>query len=50
MRYFLWPFNAGLAEPLCLPGFDAPGDLAQDESARARVTQYSFKAWKAAGR
>jgi len=50
MRYFLWPFNATLGEPLLLPGYDAPGDLSGDESARDRVRAYASDVWKAAGR
>lgn len=50
MRYFLWPFNVTLGEPLLLPGYDAPGDLSGDESARARVREFASGAWTAAGR
>lgn len=50
MRYFLWPFNVTLGEPLLLPGYDAPGDLSGDDSARARVREFASGAWTAAGR
>jgi NAD(P)H-dependent FMN reductase len=50
MRYFLWPFNATLGEPLLLPGYDGPDDLSGDESARARVREFATNAWTAAGR
>lgn len=48
LRYFLKPFNAALAEPLCLPGFDGPGDLAGDEATLARVASYASDAWNGA--
>lgn len=50
MRYFLWPFNATLGEPLLLPGYDGPDDLAGDESARAKAREFASNVWKAAGR
>jgi len=50
MRYFLWPFNVTLGESLLLPGYDAPGDLSGDESARARVREFASGVWTAAGR
>jgi len=48
MRYFLWPFNAVVAEPLCLTGYDDAGDMARDDGAKARVARYAFDAWKGA--
>ena len=45
MRYFLWPFNALLAEPLCLTGLDGPDDLRDNEKIQARVEEYAFTAW-----
>lgn len=50
MRYFLWPFNVTLGEPLLLPGYDAPGDLSGDGTARDRVREFASAAWTAAGR
>jgi multimeric flavodoxin WrbA len=37
LKYFLWPFHRRLAEPCLLRGMDAPGDLAADAAALARV-------------
>jgi len=50
LRYFLWPFNAALAEPLCLTGLDQPGDLEGDESCKDRVVRYAYEAWQGSGR
>ena len=50
LRYFLWPFNATLAEPLCLPGVDRAGDLGDDASVKNRVIRYACEAWRSAGR
>jgi len=50
LRYFLWPFNVALAEPLCLPGLDAPGDLRAAPEAEARVAAYAAQAWENKGR
>jgi len=46
LRYFLWPFNVALAEPLCLPGLDAPGDLRAAPDTEARVAAYAAQAWQ----
>lgn len=50
LRYFLWPFNATLAEPLCLPGVDRPGDLDSISSVKDRVVRYAYEAWQGSGR
>lgn len=50
LRYFLWPFNATLGQPLCLPGYDAAADLRRDAQAVARISQFAQAAWKNAGR
>jgi putative NADPH-quinone reductase len=50
LRYFLWPFNVTLAEPLCLPGVDRSGDLDSDSTVKDRVVRYAFEAWQGAGR
>lgn len=50
LRYFLWPFNVGLAEPLCLPGLDAPGDLRGAKDTEARTVAYAADAWRNTGR
>lgn len=46
LRYFLWPFNAALAEPLCLPGVDRAGDLGNDASVKDLVVRYASAAWQ----
>uniref|UniRef100_I2Q672 NADPH-dependent FMN reductase n=1 Tax=Desulfovibrio sp. U5L TaxID=596152 RepID=I2Q672_9BACT len=40
LKYFLWPFHLRPAEPCLLRGLDAPGDLAADAGAMARVEAY----------
>jgi len=49
LKYFLWPLGASPGEPLCLTGLDAPGDLAADEAASARVRAFAAKAWEERG-
>ena len=49
LRYFLWPFNVTLAQPLCLPGLDAPADLRAAPETEARVVEYAERAWRSQG-
>lgn len=49
LRYFLWPFRVRLVEPLCLPGFDGPADLARDGEAMGRAARYAADAWAGRG-
>lgn len=48
LQYFLWPFHVRLAEPCLLRGLDAPGDLAGDAAAMARVLAYGEDAVRGA--
>lgn len=50
LRYFLWPFNVTLAQPLCLPGVDRSGDLASAAPAKDWVVRYAYEAWQGSGR
>jgi len=49
LKYFLRPFRIALAEPLLLPGLDAPDDLTRDPDAQARVLAYAGRLWQELG-
>jgi multimeric flavodoxin WrbA len=44
MKYFLDVFNFTMQEPLLLRGMDGPGDLSEDEAARAAIRAAGEKA------